>query len=77
MLARQEHIDRAVVVTGSDGLDEVTLDGPTHAWIVEAGTVKHEVWQPEDFGLRQALGDGDQDPRRGGKRTEAQGGVRG
>ena len=37
VLSRQEHIHRAVVVTGCDGLDEVTLDGPTQVWVVEAG----------------------------------------
>jgi anthranilate phosphoribosyltransferase len=51
VLARQDHITRAVVVTGSDGLDEVTLSGPTHARIVEAGAVRQELWAPEDFGL--------------------------
>ena len=42
---------RAAVVTGCDGLDEVTLDGPTQVRVVEAGSVRREVWQPEDFGL--------------------------
>jgi anthranilate phosphoribosyltransferase len=51
VLSRQEHIHRAVVVTGCDGLDEVTLDGPTQVWAVEAGRVRREVWHPEDFGL--------------------------
>jgi anthranilate phosphoribosyltransferase len=51
VLSRHEHIVRAAVVTGSDGLDEVTLDGPTHVRIVEAGTVRQETWRPEDFGL--------------------------
>jgi anthranilate phosphoribosyltransferase len=51
VLSRQEHIHRAVVVTGYDGLDEVTLDGPTQVWAVEAGRVRREVWHPEDFGL--------------------------
>jgi anthranilate phosphoribosyltransferase len=51
VLSRQEHIHRAVVVTGCDGLDEVTLDGPTQVWAVEAGWVRREVWHPEDFGL--------------------------
>jgi anthranilate phosphoribosyltransferase len=51
VLSRQEHILRAVVVTGCDGLDEVTLDGPTHVWTVEGRTVRREVWLPEHFGL--------------------------
>ncbi len=53
VLSRQEHIQRAVVVTGCDGLDEVTLDGPTRVWVVEAGRVRREVWHPEDFGLKR------------------------
>jgi anthranilate phosphoribosyltransferase len=51
VLSRQDHIVRAAVVTGSDGLDEVTLSGPTHVRLVEGGKVRHEVWDPEDFGL--------------------------
>ena len=42
---------RAAVVTGGDGLDEVTLDGPTHVRWVESGRVRSEVWHPGDFGL--------------------------
>ena len=51
VLARLEHIRRAAVVTGSDGLDEVTLDGRTMVRVVESGKVHLETWQPEDFGL--------------------------
>lgn len=51
VLARMPHVRRAAVVTGSDGLDEVTLAGPTHALIVEAGTIRDETWRPDDFGL--------------------------
>jgi anthranilate phosphoribosyltransferase len=50
-LARQAHILRAVVVTGGDGLDEITLDGQTTVRLVEAGRVEHTRWGPEDFGL--------------------------
>jgi anthranilate phosphoribosyltransferase len=41
----------AAVVLGSDGLDEVTLDGPTQVRWVEAGQVRLRTWQPGDFGL--------------------------
>lgn len=44
-------IDRAAVVTGADGLDEVTLAGPTVVRWVEKGQVRTSVWQPADFGL--------------------------
>jgi anthranilate phosphoribosyltransferase len=56
VLARHEHVRRAVVVSGSDGLDEVTLDGPTAIRVVEQGRVARGVWRPEDFGLtRQSV----------------------
>jgi anthranilate phosphoribosyltransferase len=44
-------VKRAAVVTGSEGLDEVTLAGPTRARVVESGSVRFQVWEPEDFGL--------------------------
>lgn len=44
-------IARAAVVTGSDGLDEVTLAGPTHVLRIEAGRITPETWSPDDFGL--------------------------
>jgi anthranilate phosphoribosyltransferase len=51
VLARMPHIRRAAVVTGSDGLDEVTLDGPTRVLVVESGVVRSSSWTPDDFGL--------------------------
>ncbi len=51
VLARAGSIRRAVVVTGGDGLDEVTLDGPTRVRVVEPGTIRELVWYPDDFGL--------------------------
>jgi anthranilate phosphoribosyltransferase len=42
---------RAAVVTGADGLDEVSLAGPTHVFKVDGGVVSELIWAPEDFGL--------------------------
>jgi anthranilate phosphoribosyltransferase len=42
---------RAAVVTGSDGLDEVSLAGPTAVFWVERGSVVRTQWHPDDFGL--------------------------
>jgi anthranilate phosphoribosyltransferase len=51
-------VRRAAVVTGSDGLDEVTLAGPTRVRWVGDGSDAIEEWQPEDFGLpRVAAGE--------------------
>jgi anthranilate phosphoribosyltransferase len=47
-------IQRAVIVHGADGLDEVSLAGPTHVIEASAGTLKHFDWTPEDFGLKPA-----------------------
>jgi anthranilate phosphoribosyltransferase len=52
VLARSGHVRRAAVVSGSDGLDEVTLAGLTRVRVVESGTVRLETWLPEDFGLK-------------------------
>ena len=46
--------DRALVVHGSDGLDEITTTGPTHAALAEGGRIKTLEIRPEDFGLRMA-----------------------
>jgi anthranilate phosphoribosyltransferase len=51
VLARMPHVRRAAVVTGSDGLDEVTLDGPTRILVIESGTIRELSWTPEEFGL--------------------------
>ena len=49
VLAASPLVRRALVVSGSDGLDEVTLDGPTHVLIVEGETIREEVWTPDRF----------------------------
>jgi anthranilate phosphoribosyltransferase len=42
---------RVAVVTGADGLDEVSLAGPTQVRLVENGAVATLEWTPADFGL--------------------------
>jgi len=44
-------IQRAAVVTGADGLDEVSLSGSTHVRWIESGSVQLKDWTPLDFGL--------------------------
>jgi len=44
-------VRRAAVVTGGDGLDEVTLDGPTTVHWVESGAITRQTWSAADFGL--------------------------
>jgi anthranilate phosphoribosyltransferase len=47
-------IERAFVVHGSDGLDEITTTGATTVFQVEDGRVQKGLWSPVDFGLRRA-----------------------
>ncbi len=42
---------RALLVCGRDGLDEVSLSGPTQVRQVQGNTVNAAEWMPEDFGL--------------------------
>ncbi len=46
--------DRAFVVHGSDGLDEVTTTGPTTVYEVTQRQVRKLSWTPADFGVNQA-----------------------
>ncbi|HLH02172.1 MAG TPA: anthranilate phosphoribosyltransferase [Bryobacteraceae bacterium] len=46
-------IERAFVVHGSDGLDEITTTGITTVFQVEEGRVQKGRWSPADFGLEQ------------------------
>lgn len=41
----------ALVVHGSDGLDEITLTGDTYAWRVNNGNIEELVIRPQDFGF--------------------------
>jgi anthranilate phosphoribosyltransferase len=47
-------IERAFVVHGSDGLDEITSTGPTIVFQVEEGRVQKGRWLPSDFGIQPA-----------------------
>jgi len=47
-------IQRAFVVHGADGLDEITTTGPTIVFQVEEGRVQKGRWTPADFGLAPA-----------------------
>jgi anthranilate phosphoribosyltransferase len=42
---------RAVIITGDDGLGELTLSTSTQVIIVERGTRRETTWHPSDFGL--------------------------
>jgi len=42
---------RALLVCGRDGLDEVSLSGPTQVRQVQGNAVTAAEWTPEDFGL--------------------------
>lgn len=49
---------KSVLVTGRDGLDEVSLGEQTDVTIATPEGLTHLVWQPEDFGLsRQGRND--------------------
>jgi anthranilate phosphoribosyltransferase len=45
---------RALVVHGADGLDEITISGPTRVAEVRDGQVRSYEVTPEDFGLSRA-----------------------
>ena len=45
---------RAVVVCGEDGLDEVTLSGPTQVTLVTGDSRAEIVWRPADFGIAES-----------------------
>jgi anthranilate phosphoribosyltransferase len=47
-------IDRAFVVHGADGLDEISITGPTTVFQVDENGVQKGRWQPADFGLPEA-----------------------
>lgn len=50
--------ERALVVSGDDGIDEISITGPTRIIEVVDGRTREEFVSPEEFGLERAeLGD--------------------
>jgi anthranilate phosphoribosyltransferase len=47
-------LHRALVVHGLDGLDEVTITGPTRIAEARDGTVRSYEVEPEEFGMARA-----------------------
>jgi anthranilate phosphoribosyltransferase len=48
-------MEHALVVHGRDGLDEISLEGPTLVGELKDGTVREYEIHPKDFGLTTAL----------------------
>ena len=46
--------ERALVVHGNDGMDEISIADATRVWELRDGAVREYVVAPEDFGLRRA-----------------------
>ena len=47
-------VDRAIVVHGTDGLDEISPSAETRTWGIAEGRVREETIAPERFGLERA-----------------------
>lgn len=43
--------EKAMVVHGGDGLDEISLSAPTFAMVIENGEITERTFNPSDFGL--------------------------
>ena len=46
--------ERALVVSGDDGLDEISISGPTRVIRVDEGKTEELIVTPEDFGMEPA-----------------------
>ncbi len=49
--------EQALVVHGSDGLDEITTTGPTHAALLQGGRVRRLTIEPARFGIPASKAD--------------------
>ena len=49
--------DHSFIVHGHDGLDEITITGPTDVYEVWTGRVEKQLWMPSDFGVKRAFGE--------------------
>lgn len=49
--------ERALVVHSAEGLDEISVSGPTRIIKVQGGRQSAEMWHPRDFGLEPCSGD--------------------
>lgn len=47
-------VERALVVYGTDGLDEISPSAETRTWEVAGGSVREGMLTPDDLGLRRA-----------------------
>lgn len=45
---------RTLIVSGEDGLGDVTLAGTTHVTEVSLDSSRHFTWRPEDFGIARS-----------------------
>ena len=48
------NIHHALVVHGADGMDEITLSGPTSVWEVQPDALRQWTLEPADYGLPPA-----------------------
>jgi anthranilate phosphoribosyltransferase len=46
--------EHAIVVYGTDGLDEISPSAETRTWLIHKGEVRFASLVPEDFGLERA-----------------------
>ncbi|KAI5121346.1 hypothetical protein M0805_000654 [Coniferiporia weirii] len=49
---RDSGVERALVVCGAEGLDEISCAGETHAWELKDGEIAEHTLHPSQFGLR-------------------------